>query len=205
MNTDVARSVGPALMRRRRPGAIAVVSVALAVFALALAPSAWATVSGTATLAPIGAGSYLLSVTNTGDESVGNVALPGNEATKNAVSSSGQCYGFVGTLLCTVELAPSASGQICYSGTAVTEVLFSAVTHVPVTSAPAVSACPLAGFTPVSVGAPGPTAPSGGGASGDTGPVPAAKSPAKCKKGFVKKKAHGKTTCVKRKHKKHKH
>jgi hypothetical protein len=173
--------------------------------ALVLAPSAWATVSGTATLAPIGTGSYLLSVTNTGDESVGSVALPGNESTKNAVSSKGMCFGFVGTLLCTVELAPAASAQVCYSGTAVTEVVFSTLlTSVPVTSAPSVSSCPLAGFTPVFPSTPGST-PGGGEAGGGAGPAPSTKSPTKCKKGFVKKKAHGKSKCVKRKHKKHKH
>jgi hypothetical protein len=149
----------------------------------------------------------LLSLKNTGDESVGSVALPGNEATKNAVSSSGQCSPFVGTLLCTVELTPAASAQICYSGTPVPEVIFTQLlTHVPVTSAPAVSSCPLASFTPVSpsTSTPGPT-PSGGGVSGGADTGAPTKSPTKCKKGFVKKTAHGKSRCVKRKHKKHKH
>jgi hypothetical protein len=155
-------------MRSKR--SLAVLAAALSIgTALAIAPSAWATVSGTATLAPIGTGSYLLTVTNTGDEAVGAVGLPGNESTKNAVSSSGQCIPFVGSLLCTVELPPAKSAQICYSGTTVTEVVFSTLlTHVPVTSAPAASSCPLPGFTPASTGTPVP-APGGGGGSAAAG------------------------------------
>ncbi|MGA8744690.1 MAG: hypothetical protein WB507_02350 [Solirubrobacterales bacterium] len=46
----------------------------------------------------------------------------------------------------------------------------------------------------------------GGGGGGSTENPPALqKKPLKCKKGFKKKKVHGKTKCVKVKHKKHKH
>jgi hypothetical protein len=51
---------------------------------------------------------------------------------------------------------------------------------IPVSSSPSVASCPVPGFT-----------------TGPTGPT-------KCKKGFAKKTVHGKSKCVKRKHKKHK-
>lgn len=202
MTTDIARGVGSRSVVRRRPGRIATVAAALAMMALVVAPSAWATVNGTATLAPIGTGSYLLTIQNTGDQEVRTISGSGSGEGFTNFDPSG-CIALGGGFGCAVTIAPGASMQLCYSGPAVTQVTLEVnLAHVPVTSAPPVASCPLPGFIPVlSV----PPAPTPGGGAQPASPAPSTPAPMKCKKGSVKKTVHGKAKCVKRKHKKHKH
>jgi hypothetical protein len=138
--------------------------------ALVLAPSAGAAVSGTATLAPIGTGNYLLTVQNTGDQEVRTLSASGSGEGFTNFDPSG-CIALGGGFGCVVSIAPAASMQICYSGPAVMGVTLEVnLAHVPVTSAPAVASCPLPGFTPVStVTPPGPTPGGGGPANGGAG------------------------------------
>lgn len=151
---------------RHTIGRVASVAAASAVLALVLAPSAGAVVSGTATLAPIGTGNYLLTVQNTGDQEVRSLTAGGSGEGFTNFDPSG-CIALGGGFGCAVSIAPAASMQLCYSGPAVTGVTLEVnLAHVPVTTAPAVASCPLPGFTPVSapVTQPGPTTGGGGSA-----------------------------------------
>jgi len=145
------------------------------VLALGLASPAWAGSAATATLAPIGTGSYLLTVKNisTGPVSgffTGVQALP-----KAAVAPAPACK--IGTninpievdaaLICNLTIAAGASVQVCYTGKPPGEIipdgtstmqLFMLGTNgdnssilADVTLAPAVASCPLAGFSPATV------------------------------------------------------
>jgi hypothetical protein len=138
--------------------------VAAVVLALTLAAPAWASNSASSTLAPIGTGSFLLTVTNTGSEPIaGFVASAGETpAPTNIVPSPACHYGntpVVASITCTVTIAPGASTQMCYTGNAISEALPGAALillpqagSVSLTTAPAVASCPLPGFKAASGG-----------------------------------------------------
>jgi len=137
-------------------GAVGIVaSVALA---LAVAAPAWATVSATATLAPIGSGSYLVTVTNTGSEAItGFVVIPTGFIATNIVPSP-TCQSVSSIVIrwitCTVTVAPAASTQMCYTGDALAGFVPGALWrvedgtegYVKTSPSPAVASCPLPGF-----------------------------------------------------------
>ena len=202
MRIDVAPSIGR--RRARIAGVVAALTVVLAV-----AVPAWASgaTEPSATLAPIGTGSYLLTIT-AGAEKVTSLGLVGENITN--VAPAGICAPQTDGVICGfAAVLPMTSMQFCYSGPAVTEVAFNLIEQVKVSSVPAVATCPVPGFTPASSGggAAGGGGSSGGGSSGGGGStqptVPPATAPVKCKKGFKKKTVHGKARCVKIK--KHKH
>ena len=159
MRIDFAPSAG------RRRGRIAGL-MAAATVALSLAGAASASAfEGTATLAPIGTGSYLVTVTNTGTEKIQYVSLVGENVTN--VASGGFCTPQAGAVLCEVEILPKAAKQICYSGSAIESVYLGLISLVHTTAAPAVATCPVSGFTPASGGGGGGAAT--GGSGGSTG------------------------------------
>jgi hypothetical protein len=163
MGIDMARSAGRARGGRRSTwralGGVAGVAVALTV-----AAPAWASYSASATLAPIGTGSYLLTVTNTGSEPItGFIGAAGEEPAPTDIVPSPAChYGntpVTGSITCTVAIAPGASVQMCYTGKALVEELTGAALillpesgSVTLTTAPAVASCPLPGFNAASGG-----------------------------------------------------
>jgi len=182
--------------------------LAAVTFALALAAPAWASGAAepSATLAPIGTGSYLLTIT-AGAEKVESLGLVGENITN--VAPAGICATQTDGIICGfATVAPMTSKQFCYSGPAVTEAQFNLIVPVQVTKAPAVTSCPVPGFTPASSGGGGGGGSGGSGGSGGgggNGATPPTTSPSvKCKKGFKKKTIHGKAKCVKVR-KKHKH
>jgi hypothetical protein len=209
MNVDAARLDDGSLGRRRRRGQIAAVTVAATMgLALAAASSAWASVS--ATVAPIGspsAGSFLVTVTNSGPETEGVIVIgpSGTGVVASSIVPTTCQYNqpIAGAIGCP-KVAAAGSLQVCYTGPVAGQVLnFGAASPtVPLTSVPTVASCPVPGFTPASTSTPVPV---------PTIPVPPIaipalpprSGPAKCKKGFVRKTEHGKAKCVKRK--KHKH
>ncbi|HEY5052167.1 MAG TPA: hypothetical protein VII45_02040 [Solirubrobacterales bacterium] len=196
MSIDIAQSEGRSLGERRRGGRIAGVAAVLAVvLALAVAAPAWATPSGTATLAPIGTGSYLLTIQNTGADEIKSLSAVGSSEGFSNFDPAG-CIPAGGGFICVVSIAPGASTQICYSGPAVTQVSLEITVHVPVTSAPAVASCPLPGFTP----APVVPAPSAGGTG--SAPVAGGGTAGSGGSGHHKHKKHNHKH---HKHKKHKH
>jgi hypothetical protein len=110
------------------------------VLALALGAPAWAsgsTIEGTATLAPIGTGSYLLSVTNTGTDEIKAVIFGGENLSNFASSPALSCSESLGHATCGGTIEPSASAQVCYSGPAVEQVQLNFTVDVQVSSAPA--------------------------------------------------------------------
>ena len=213
MTVDVARSAS------RRGGQTAgILAAVIAVLLLAFAAQAWATgtTEATATLAPIGTGSYLLTVTNTGTEEIGAFSFGGENLSNFASTPGFPCVDTNGSTICGGSyIAPKAAVQVCYSGPAVGEVKLGLTIPVKVSNVPAVATCPVPGFTPApSGGGSGGSGGSGGAGSGGSGggggstqptnPSPSPTAP-KCKKGFKKKTVHSKTKCVKVKHKKSKH
>jgi hypothetical protein len=163
VSIDTARSVDRRIgVKRSTGGALGV--VAAVVLALAAAAPAWASFSATTTLAPIGTGSYLLTVTNTGSETItGFFASAGEEPVPTNIVPSPAChYGnspAQATITCTITIAPGASAQMCYTGKALGELLPGSALLLqpqagPVTlaMAPAVASCPLAGFNTASGG-----------------------------------------------------
>jgi hypothetical protein len=133
--------------------------VAGVVLALALAAPAWAA-SATATLAPIGTGSYLLTVTNTGSETInGFVVAAGEEPVPTNIVPNPACkYGnspVSASINCTVTVAPGGSTQMCYTGHPLAEfvpgssilLLGPAAPYAPISAAPPVASCPLPGFS----------------------------------------------------------
>jgi hypothetical protein len=135
----------------------------LAAVALALgvpATSSAVTYTGTATLAPIATGSYLLTVTNTGVEMPAGFAAIAIGGSKNVVSDAG-CSGTIlsDSITCANAFGAGAVIHACYSGSPVTSVLPGAYPpEIAVTSAPATT-CPLAGFTPAVPVTPAPVTP----------------------------------------------
>lgn len=173
MSTD-GRS--PAGCRRDRIAGL----VIIATLALSLASVASASAAGpTATLAPIGTGSYLLTVTTGSEKLEHGLFLVGQNLT-NIAAAKGTCSPATEGAFCEFLLPPTTSEQICYSGAAVTEVKFNLIEDVTPSSAPAVGSCPVPGFTPASSGGGG-----GTGGSGSSGGAPGGSAPAQTKKCVV--------------------
>jgi hypothetical protein len=140
--------------------------VAAGVLALTIAAPAWASTGATATLAPIGTGSYLLTVTNTGSEPItGFIGGAGETpAPTNIVPSPACSYGNTpvdASITCTITIAPGASAQMCYTGNALFEelpgsalILLPQAGPVSLTMSATVTSCPLPGFK-ASTGGPG--------------------------------------------------
>jgi PASTA domain len=160
MSTDVGTSAG----RRRGRVTVLIITATLALSLASVAP-AWAS-GPSATLAPIGTGSYLLTVTTGAEKLEHGLFLVGQGLT-NFAAAKGVCSPASEGAFCEFLLPPMTSEQICYSGAAVTEVKFNLIEDVNPSSAPAVGSCPVPGFIPVSSGGGGGTA--GGGASGSGG------------------------------------
>ena len=157
--TFFARSVG-----RRRGRIAGLVAAATVALSLASVAPAWAT-GPTATLAPIGTGSYLLTITTGAEKLEHDLGLVGENLTNFDPAG---CSPQTGGVICTFELPAMTSKQICYSGSAVTEVQFNLIEDVNPASAPAVGSCPVPGFTPASSGGGGGTG-GGGGSGGSRG------------------------------------
>jgi|SRR5271165_7308746 len=162
MSIDTARSMGRTRGGKRGTWRI-LGGVAAVVLLLAVAAPAWASHSATATLAPIGTGSYLLTVTNTGSEPITEFfAGEGEEPATNIVPSPACHYGntpAVGTITCTIAIAPGASAQMCYTGKALAEelpgdalILQPQTGPVSLTMSSPVTSCPLPGFKATSGG-----------------------------------------------------
>jgi hypothetical protein len=158
VSTGNARSDGGgsgiARTARRATGVLAAVALLLTV-----AAPAWAGTSATATLAPIGTGSYLLTVTNTGSEAFGGFVVGAGEepVPTNIVPSPACKFGntpVAASINCTITVAPGTSTQMCYTGHALGELLpgssvlllGGAGGFTSASPAPAVASCPLAGF-----------------------------------------------------------
>jgi hypothetical protein len=192
MRIDVSR-----FMSRRNgrfAGLVAGISVVLA-----LAAPAWAsgTTEATATLAPIGTGSYLLTIKNTGSEEIGGFFINGENLTN--IAPAGTCGSLGSSAACTYPIAPGASAQICYSGPSVETVVLGGTIPVHVSSAPAIASCPVAGFTPAPSGGGGGTGgsgASGNGAPGGSAPVPTAECVVPALKGKTVAKAKKKLTAA---------
>jgi hypothetical protein len=131
-------------------GWIALVAVTMTALASAASASA---ATYTAVVAPIGTGSYVLSVQNTGPEPITSVVFSAGEKPTNIVPSS--CtFGNVPTvnsINCTVNVTSGGDLQVCWTGEPIGELLPGANLLVgnsfgSATPAPAVSSCPVAGF-----------------------------------------------------------
>jgi hypothetical protein len=163
MSISTARRAGRRLGGKRGLARIAGV-FAFVSLALAVAAPAWATVSATATLAPVGSGSYLVTVTNTGSETItGFLVIPKGLVVTSIVPSPACQYN--GTALrwisCGITIAPAASTQMCYTGYGLAESAplwrvegGTAFGYSSMTPSPAVPSCPLPGFTAWSGGIP---------------------------------------------------
>lgn len=163
--------------RRRRliktVGAIGSVALALTV---TVAP-AWASLSATGTQAPIGHGSHLLTVTNTGTEVITSFAVEVGEdfsgVATNVVPHPACEFGTPASsaIQCTITIAPGAMTRMCYTGQALGELTLTPGESggsgtwgllrgagggsgfgLTISPSPAVTACPLPGFN--AVGAP---------------------------------------------------
>jgi hypothetical protein len=136
---------------------------------LTLVASASADLTATATLAPIGTGSYLLTVTNTGSEAITDFIVDSGEAAPatDVVPSPACVVSSVpfgpGSIVCTIAIAPGASAHMCYSGHEL-EALFPGESvlvesagggkgHIEFSPSPAVGSGPLPGFKAGSSGA----------------------------------------------------
>jgi PASTA domain len=142
--------------------------VAGAVLALAVAAPASANAGVNAAVAPIGTGSYLITLTNSGPAAITGFVLGVGEEPKatNIVPSPACQYGSTpvsGSLSCNIPVAAGASTQVCYTGHAPVEslagsgVLLLSGGFGTISSAPAVTSCPLAGFNGGSGGSGGTT------------------------------------------------
>jgi|GEM_PF-3496706 len=163
MSIDTARSAGRTHGGKRSAWR-ALGGVAAVALALTVAAPAWAGYSATATLAPIGTGSYLLTVTNTGSEPIGGFIGSAGETPvpMNIVPSPACHYGnspVVASITCTITIALGASAQMCYTGNALVEelpgdalILEPQAGAVTLTTSPAVASCPLPGFKATSGG-----------------------------------------------------
>lgn len=141
----------------RAGGGLASVAVTLV-----LATPAWATASATGMLAPIGSGSYLLTVTNTGSEAITSFAVSAREPSiPTNITPRPACFGYDPTsssIKCNVTIAPGAMTQVCYTGEALVEpvkgsfgIVWGAGSSTgsfafDVSPSPAVASCPLPGF-----------------------------------------------------------
>jgi hypothetical protein len=131
--------------------------VSALVLALTLAAPVSANASVNATVAPLGTGSYLVTLTNSGPGAISGFVLGVGEEPKatNIVPSPACSYGntpVVGSLSCNIAVASGASAQVCYTGHAPGEfvpgdgVLLLSGGFGTLSTAPAVTSCPLAGF-----------------------------------------------------------
>jgi hypothetical protein len=144
---------------RRRSAArgprIAAGVIASLVLALTASAPASATSGATATFAPVGTGSYMLTVTNLGPETItGFIVGTGTEPAANFAPSR-VCRFLAlpdaGQIWCTVTVAPGTSAQMCYTGRPPTELVIllaggAREALASVGSSPALAACPLSGF-----------------------------------------------------------
>jgi hypothetical protein len=133
--------------KRMRGGIIGIVVVS--VVALMVATPARAVTTATPTLAPIGSGSYLLTLTNSGSETITNFDVPAGQNLTNAVPSPAcNTSALSGAIFCEITLVPGASTQVCYTGPAATQVVLNGYypVNIPGLSA-AVASCPLPDFT----------------------------------------------------------
>jgi hypothetical protein len=165
MSIDTAGSAGRTWGGKRRTSR-ALGGVAAVVLALTLAAPALASYSATATVAPIGTGSYLVTVTNTGSETItGFIGSAGETPAPTNIVPTPACHfgntPVVASITCTIAIAPGASAQMCYTGNALVEELPGAALilqpqagSVTLTTSPAVTSCPLAGFKAASGGGP---------------------------------------------------
>lgn len=170
--TDTARRAGRRLAEKR--GLASTVGVvACAALALTVPAPAWASLSATGTLAPIGSGSHLLTVTNTGSEAMASFAVSVGEkeadVATNIVPRPACEFGVPTTnaIQCTVAIAPGAKTQMCYTGPALGELVLtpgeigvgdsgtwglidgsvgSSSFSMTISPSPAVASCPLPGF-----------------------------------------------------------
>jgi hypothetical protein len=189
---------GPHPGRTSRLRAVSIASmVAACASSLALAASASATPTVTVGIAPISSasGSFVLTLTNTGGEAITDFIVAPGETTNADPTSCVANTLAVGALDCHTTIAPSASFQVCYTGSeghggelgefVPGSNIFINTEHVHVTAEKlgAVSTCPVAGFktgttTPPPTGSPPPT---GAGTPPPTGAGPAPSNPsAKC-------------------------
>jgi hypothetical protein len=120
------RRAGSAYKRSGVSGVLAAI-----VLALAFAVPASASPAATATLAPIGTGSYLLTLTNVSSGPLSGFVIPASAAATANVAPAPACR--VGTnaspiiienaVICTVTVAPGASTQVCYTGSVPSTIL----------------------------------------------------------------------------------
>jgi hypothetical protein len=171
MSTDEGSSAGRT--RGRVAGLVIIATLALS---LASVGPAWAS-GPSATLAPIGTGSYLLTVTTGAEKLEHGLYLVGQNLTNFAVAK-GTCSPASEGAFCEFPLPAMTSEQICYSGGAVTEVKFNLIEDVTPSSAPAVASCPVPGFTPASGGGGGGGGSGGGGSGSNPSPTAACVVPA---------------------------
>ncbi len=185
MSPDVGSSAG--CIRGRIAGLVITATLALS---LASVAPAWAA-GPTATLAPIGTGSYLLTVTTGAEKLEHDLGLVGENLTNFALTE-GTCIPQTGGAICEFKLPAMTSKQICYSGSAVTELQFNLIEDVTPSSAPAVASCPVPGFTPASGGGGG----GSGGGGGGSNPSPTAACVVPALKGKTVAKAKKKLTAA---------
>jgi PASTA domain len=126
--------------------AAAVLAVGSLLFAVSVAPASAVPPSGSATLAPIGTGSYLVTVKNTGSVAIEAFSVVAEATTFAPSTCNSSTVG--GAITCSTAIAPGGESQMCYSGPAATEARLNLEVHIPVTTAAGVSSCPVAGFTP---------------------------------------------------------
>lgn len=175
--------------QRPRPRLRVLGAAGLALFtALAFAASAQASVS--ATLAPIdsaSSGSYLLTVTNGGAETEGDILIAtGGAVAASSVVPSTCVYNqpVAGQIGCP-QIPAGGTLQVCYTGPAVTEVaiFYAGAPAVSLTTVGPVGSCPLPGFVlPTSAG---PT-PGGGSGSPAASGITIGKVTSNAKKGTAK-------------------
>lgn len=136
----------------RIAGVLAVVAITLAI-----AAPARASLGATATLAPIGTGSYLLTLTNTGSTTFEIFGVEAGESPMPTNIVPNTCrFGIplAGVVGCTAPVAPGAMTQMCYTGAAAAGVELSGY-PVTVSTSAAVASCPLPGFNAGAGSAPG--------------------------------------------------
>jgi PASTA domain len=161
-NESAGNTQGNAIISRRARRCVGAIGAMAAVaLALTVAAPASASLTATATLAPIGTGSYVLTVTNTSPETITDFVVDsGEESPATNVVPSPACgvstvpFG-PGSILCKIAIAPGASGAMCYTGHALlplfpgeSVLVESAGTkgHIAFSTSPAVGSCPLPGF-----------------------------------------------------------
>lgn len=120
------RRAGSAYKRSGVSGVLAAITLALA-----FAVPASASPAATATVAPIGTGSYLLTLTNVSSGPLSGFVIPAGAAATANVAPAPACR--VGTnvspiiienaVICTVTVAPGASTQVCYTGSVPSTIL----------------------------------------------------------------------------------